>query len=194
MSELVVCHHRAIKFMLEKLSWSSWRACRPDLGPRQRAECQARPVPQARGGGGGVRACKAAPAPLSNLPSPLGPQSSRHTVAAGLVRCRAQRGGLGPTFTDHSLSLSAQSLKLPGPLLCRQGPAAPALCPAGTALPWVVRNEGGGDAGPAVSARLSIHLSSRRAGRGLGTPGHRACARVALPPSGSEDRGLQWGV
>lgn len=47
MSELVVCHHRAVNIMLEKLSGSSRRVCRPDSGPGHRAECRVHPVPQA---------------------------------------------------------------------------------------------------------------------------------------------------
>lgn len=134
-----------------------------------------------------MQGCEAAPAPWSSLPSPLCPQSSRRTVAAGLVECRAQRGALDTAFTGHGLRLSAQSLKLPGPLLCRQSPTAPALCPARTAPPWVVQNGGGGGGWrgePPVSHVCPFHLLSRQEGRGCGNPGHVACARVALSPSG----------
>lgn len=78
---------------------------------------------------------QAALAPPSSQPSPFCPQSSRRTVAADLVRYRAQRGGLGPTFADRGLSLlssvpeAAWSPSLqtesscPSPLPCKDCPA-----------------------------------------------------------------------
>lgn len=138
--------------------------------------------------GGGVWACKAALPTVQFALTALLPKQQTHRCWSGQL---SSERGLGPTFTDHSLSLSAQSPGCPVPFSADRAPLSRPSAPAGAARPgWCGTRRGRLDL---LSAHASV--TCRPDGRlWTGNPGSQACARVALPPQAGGDRGLQWGV